>query len=134
MKDKNRQSLERNILACLILYPAKMDHLRVKSTDFKYERGLFLFMQTFYERYNTFDLTLMSNVCSQKVKMIERCTDIISRDFSVALFEQYQDALLEVIATSDKLKRQRLAIYNLTNRFMCGTISVEELKKGVEEL
>ena len=124
---KKQYDLEVSILSCILQKPELMKKVRLEDSDFKKTQRLWQFMKSFYEKFETFDLTLMFSVCKNQEQMMmyfEWLWDCYpSSEF---VFEKLQDQMIKL---RSETKRERMIadkVFKLANDFYVGQMTYLE--------
>lgn len=126
--------LELSILSCLIQKPELMDKLILEEKHFKKHKRIFKFMESFYEKFKTLDITLMCSICKDKYKMVDYLVLIMDYEPITFLFDEYQKMLIDLYNESEKEKWTIERIYDLSNDLYVRKISVEEFKVKLKRI
>lgn len=122
-----KYDLEVSILSCILQKPELMKKVRLEDSDFKKTQRLWQFMKSFYEKFETFDLTLMFSVCKNQEQMMlyfEWLWDCYPS--SEDIFEKLQDRIIKL---RDETKRERMIaekVFKLANDFYVGKLTYLE--------
>ena len=122
--------LELNILSCLLQKPEFMNELKLEDKHFvKYQR-LWQFMKSFYNKYGTFDIVLMCNICTDR-KYIMYYIEQMLRTPALPildLFNLYQDQIIKKFEQDDIDKFIINEVYKMAGDLLLDNISIEEFE------
>lgn len=126
--------LELSILSCLLQKPNLMNELILEDKHFvKYQR-LWQFMKAFYEKFKTFDITLMYSVCKNKYQITSFIVALVEAEPLVSLFNTYQKQLIDLYEEKKKDKIMIETIYKLANDLYVRNITLDKFKNEIERI
>lgn len=126
--------LELSILSCLLQKPTLMNELILEDKHFvKYQR-LWKFMKAFYEKFKTFDITLMFSVCKNRYQLMSFMMTLIEAEPLVSLFNTYQKQLIDLHEENKKEKAMINVIYKLANDLYVRNITLDEFKNEIDKI
>lgn len=126
--------LELSILSCLLQKPSLMNEMILEDKHFINHKKIWLFMKTFYKKFNNFDLTLMVNISKDKYRIIEYILWLVDKEPAPSLFNEYQKQL---IIKYNELKKDKWIIekiYELANDLYIRNIEVKDFKNEVNKI
>jgi hypothetical protein len=126
--------LELSILSCLLQKPNLMNEVILDDKYFIKHKKIWLFMKSFYKRFNNFDLTLMVNISKNKYRMGEYIAWLIDQEPSISLFNEYQKQLIEEFNKNQNEKLIINKIYELSNDLFVGNINLQDFKNEFYKL
>lgn len=130
----NYYDLEINVLSCLIQKPTLMKILILEDKHFIKHQKLWQFMKAFYNKFETFDLILMFNVCKNKYEIIQYIEWLTKVEPAISNFDKYQKQLIELYNQKqderDKIKR----IYELANDLYVGRLEIDIFKNKINDI
>lgn len=131
----DQTTLERAIIACLLMKPELTDQLIIKPSDFTKHRGLLTFLQNFYKQFHNYDLTLMSVVAINKAQFASEITDIITYTLPIiANFVAYQERLTALQTGEAEEKKKIAHAISEARRLQAREISFAEFKNSINTL
>lgn len=116
--------LEVNILSCLLQRPELMKNSKLEDKHFIKHQQLWKFMQSFYKKFQTFDIVLMANVCKNKYSLIKYISMLLDVEPAPSNFELYQQQLIELYNKNELEKNATNKIYDLANDLYVGNIDI----------
>ena len=125
--------LEMNILTCLLLKPELMNNLKLEDKHFIKTQRMWQFMKAFYKKFETFDVALMYNVCSDKYRLSQFIEQLLDNPAFVYNFDKYQMQLINLYNQKREERYIIKDIYKLSNDLLVGNISWEFFYKKIEE-
>lgn len=127
-------SLELDILSCLVQKPELMDKVKLEEKHFIKYRMLWVFLKAIYKKFGDFDLTIMTTVSQNKFKIIDYIVLLIDREPAPSKFETYQNLLLELYQEKKRERFLKDKIYKLATELYVGELDLEsfeiKLKSG----
>lgn len=127
-------SLELDILSCLIQKPGLMDKVKLEEKHFIKYKMLWVFLKAIYKKFGDFDLTIMTTVSQNKFKIIDYIILLIDREPAPSKFETYQNLLLELYQEKKRERFLKDKIYKLATELYIGELDLEsfetKLKSG----
>ena len=127
-------NLEMSILSCILLKPELMEQVIFEDKHIVSRQRLWQFMKAFYERYKTFDIQLMYSICKDKWQIVENIVQLLEYEPSAVLFETYQKQLIDLYNEGQENKIKIEKAYKLANELYVRKITIEEFKKGINEV
>lgn len=124
-------NLEISILSILLQYPEYMNKLIIDDKYFIKQKKIWLFMKSFYKRFENFDLNLMYSVCKNKYHLISHIEQLVLSEPCPNLFEDYQKQLIREYDELKKDKWIREKVFELANDFYATNISFERFKREI---
>jgi hypothetical protein len=131
---KKYDNLELRILSCLMIKPDLMDKVIVEDKHFKIYKRLWLFMKTFYKKFETFDCELMYSVCKDKYQIINYLEFLMDLEPSTRNFNKYQKLLIEQYEETERDKMIIDKVYEWANELYVRNMSVDRFKELVDRL
>lgn len=126
--------LELSVLSCLLQKHDLMNEVILDDKYFIKHKKIWLFMKSFYKKFECFDLTLMVNISKNKYRMGEYIAWLIDKEPSISLFKQYQEQLIEEFDKNQKEKLIINKIYELSNDLFVGNINLQDFKNEFYKL
>ena len=126
--------IELDIMACLLLKPELMEKLKVQDEHFTKHKRLWIFMRTFYEKFKTFDISLMYSACKDKYQIVQSIEILLNREPTSINFEKYQDLLIEQHAENRYEKWLILKICELSDSLYLKQINTSEYASKLRNL
>ena len=126
--------LELSILSCILQKPELIKNNRLDDKYFIKHKKIWLFMKSFYKKFNNFDLTLMMAVSKNKHRMIEYIIWLIDKEPTTKMFDLYIDELIEEYKELEQNKYIREKIYELATDLYLKNIDVKDFKKRCNEI
>ena len=127
-------NLELSIMSCLLQRPELMENVFLEDKHFIKYRALWLYMKSFYEKFKTFDLVLMTSVSTNKTKFINYIVELLELEPAPSLFGEYQKTLIELYNQNKKEKEMIDNIYKLVNDLYFKKINLDDFKKELDDL
>lgn len=126
--------LEINILSCLLQKPELMKQIKLEDKHFIKHQQLWKFMKSFYEKFGTFDLVIMFNICRNKNKIMSYIEWLVEVEPSVSNFEKYQDLLIELYKKNEEEREKVSRIFDLTMKLYNSSISLADFKEEIKNI
>lgn len=126
--------VELDIMACLVLEPSLMEKIRVTDEHFTKHKRLWIFMKTFYDKFKTFDISLMYSACKDKYQMVSCIEMLLDRTPTKNNFEKYQDLLIEQHTENRYEKWLILKICELSDNLYLKRINTSEYASKLRNL
>ena len=92
------------------------------------------FMKTFYEKFKTFDINLMTSICKDKWQVINYIMVLMDYEIITSNFDKYQKRLIELYDESEKENWVIEKIYDLANKLYVKSIDLEEFELKKEKI
>ena len=112
---KKYDDLELSILSCLLQRPELMKDVILEDKHFKKHLNIWIFMKSVYEKFGTFDLTIIINISKNRYQMSEYIMWLYDKEPAPSLFDLYQKQLIDEFEKSEKDKYIINNIYILAN-------------------
>ena len=126
--------LELSVLFCLLQRPELMKNVLLEDKDIKKHLNIWIFMKSVYEKFGTFDMTIIINITKNRHQMCEYIMWLYDKEPAPSLFEMYQKQLIDEFEKSEKDKYIINNIYILANDLFVGNISTETFKEKCDEI
>ena len=126
--------LELSILSCLLQRPELMKNVILEDKHFKKHLNIWIFMKSVYEKFGTFDMTIIINITKNRHQMCEYIMWLYDKEPAPSLFEMYKKQLIDEFEKSEKDKYIINNIYILANDLFVGNISTERFKEKCDEI
>lgn len=120
--------LEISILSCLLQKPKLMEKVILCDNHFIKHKKMWLFMKSFYKKFQNFDLALMYSVCKNKYHLMSYIEMLLDAEPSPSLFDTYQQQLIDLYNQTKKEKYLKEKIYSLANDLYIGNLNLEEFE------
>ena len=131
---KAKGDIELDIMCCLLLKPELMKKIRVEDKHFVKHKRLWIFMENFYNRFKTFDISLMNSVCKDKYQLLTSIEMLLDREPTAINFERYQDLLIQQYSENRYEKWVILNICDLSDKLYLGEVKVSEYVSKVAKI
>ncbi|MBR1653658.1 MAG: hypothetical protein IJ690_02010 [Clostridia bacterium] len=128
------EDLELSIMSCLLCKPKLMENIIVEEKHFKKHKGLWKFMNAFYDKFKTFDISLMYSVCKDKYHIVNYIELLIDYEPAPSNFMKYQERLIEIYEESEKEVWIINKIYDLSNLLMIRKINLKEFEEKLKNI
>ena len=126
--NKKYNELELSILSCLLQRPELMKEVKLENKYFINYKKLWIFMKSFYEKFEDFDLVLMVSVAKDKYHIIEYIKILVDLEATPSNFKKYQDLLIEQYKQKKKEVFLKERIFKLATDLYVGNIDIEKFK------
>lgn len=126
--------LEISLLSCILIKPELMEEVVLDDKYFVKTKRIWLFMKSFYKKFGTFDLTLMCSVVKEKYQLVNYLEKILDVEPTPALFQKYQQQLIDLYNEKEKDKIIIEKTYELANELLLRNITPFEFKKQIDYL
>ena len=126
--------LEISLLSCILIKPELMEEVVLDDKYFIKTKRIWLFMKSFYKKFGTFDLTLMCSVVKEKYQLVNYLEKILDVEPTPALFQKYQQQLIDLYNEKEKDKIIIEKTYELANELLLRNITPFEFKKQIDYL
>lgn len=130
----NYTDLEIIILSCLLQRPELMKDTILEDKYFIKHKNIWIFMKSFYSRFQNFDISLIMSICKNKYKMAEYITWLIEQEPTPSLFKQYEKQLIDLYNETKKEKWIIEKVYSLSNDLFVRNIKVSEYIDKVKQI
>ena len=127
-------NLERSLLSCILINPKLMETTILEDKYFVNYQRIWKFMQAFYKKFQTFDITLMCSVCKNQYKFIQYIIDILEEEPTSNNFELYQKQLIDLYNEEEKERCLIKKIYEITCDLWVRNINTKQFKEKIENL
>ena len=127
-------NLEISVLSCILQKPELMEKTKLNEVHFTKHRKMWLFMKSFYEKFKMFDLVVMYKIINNKYHFVEYMKWIVEVEPSPALFELYEEQLIQAYEQKKQDKWLIEKIYCLTNDLMVGNVELLNFREKVNQL
>ena len=128
------EDLEINILSCLLQRPELMNKVILEDKHFIKHNKYWKFMKAFYNKFKTFDKTLMYQIVKNKFEFFKYLIWLYEVEPAPSRFELYQKQLIELYNESKKNKWIIENVFDLANDLYVREISVNDFKNKVNEI
>lgn len=88
--------IERAVLNCFFTNPKLIETTKLESKHFKKNHRLFNFLKAFYNKYKSFDISLIGSHCDDPGKVIDYIADIMDSTSVASRFPLYERRLIEM--------------------------------------
>lgn len=126
--------LEFQVMSCFLQKPELIKETILEDKHFIKHRRLWIFMRTFYDRFENFDLSLMYDIVDKKDMFLDYMVRIYDFELLPHRFKEYEKRLIESYEESKKEKWIISKIYELANRLYVRDISVDKFKSLINEI
>lgn len=126
--------LELATLACLFLHPEKMETTILEDKHFKNRGAVWIYMKTFYQKFKTFDLSLMTSFAKNKNKVLDVIMVLMDYEPVPSNFKLYEKRLIEMYEQEEKEKRLIDIYYQLATDLFLGNISLHDYKEKLKRM
>lgn len=126
--------LECSILCCILIEPELINKTILEDKHFVNYQAIWKFMKAFYNKYKTFDITLMCSVCKGKYKLMRYIDDILKCEPTYCNFELYEKQLIFLYNEEEKDKWLIKKIYETTCDLWVRSITTQDFKQIIENL
>lgn len=126
--------LEGSILSCLLLKPENMEKLVLEDKHFVKYKKIWAFMKEFYNKFHSFDIVLMHSVTNNKYQIVESVRQLLEKEPSPSMFDEYQKQLLDLYNELKSDKYQIEQIFELANKLYVRQITVDEFYQKCDEI
>ena len=127
--------LEAAVLSCLLQKPELIKELKLEDKHFVSTQRIWQFMKAFYDKFETFDISLMYSVCKDKFRMISYFEWLI--DFyppTKTHFEKMQDRIIEMYEQTKKEEWITEKVFALANQLYVKNISFNEFLLKIDSV
>lgn len=131
---KQYYNLEMNILSCLLQKPSLMKQLKLEDKHFIKHQRIWQFMKAFYSKYETFDVLMMYQVCTDKFQILEYIKMLLDVEPTPVHFDKYQKQLIELYEQKREDKYIINRIFEKANDLYVGNISIDEFKEWINQI
>ena len=125
---KNYEYLEKAVLNCFIIDPNLFKKTRLEGKHFKKYSRLFNFLKNFYNKFGTFDISLMGSVCSNPSEAIDYIADIIDTTSVPGRFNLYETQLLKFYNDFNTIEE----IHILEHKLYTRELDLEDFKNELK--
>lgn len=126
--------LEINILSCLLQEPKLMQQITFEDKHIIKHQRIWQFMKAFYNKYETFDIILMYQVCKDKYQIFQYIQWLIDVEPIPSRFNLYQKQLIEAYEQKEKEKYIIQKIFSKANELYVGSVSLNDFKEYIEKV
>ena len=126
--------LELTTLACLFLHPECMEGTILEDKYFKNRRAVWIYMKTFYQKFKTFDLSLMTSFAKNKNKVLDVIMALMDYEPVPSNFKLYEKRLIEMYEQEEKEKRLIDIYYQPATDLFLGNIKLQEYKERLKRM
>ena len=126
--------LEITILSCLLQKPELMKETILQNEHFIKHKKIWMFMKSFYEKFENFDLSLMMSICKNQYRMSEYIAWLLNQEPAPSLFKQYEKQLIDLYNESKKDKWIIEKVYELVNKLFVRDITIADFKNEIENI
>lgn len=126
--------LEGSILCCLLINPNLMKEIKLKDEHFVNNQRIWLFMKKFYNKFKTFDITLMCSVCKNQKRLMAYIIDLLDYEPTTNNFELYQQQLINLYNEEEKDKWIIKKVYETTCDLWIRNITTKEFITEIAEI
>jgi hypothetical protein len=130
----NYGELELLILSCIWIKPELLKTTKLQEKHFVYNKKIFLFFKSFYEKFGFFDNELACKKASNRYKYNEYIKVIANLEPTISNFEKYVDLLLELYNESKEENYLREKVFELANDLYMKNINSKEFKERLDNL
>lgn len=127
-------NLEMRIMSCVLVKPDLMKNIIVQDKHFVKYKRLWKFLKAFYNKFQTFDCTLMYSVCKDKYQILNYIEFLLEFDCNDKNFDKYQQQLIEQYEEQQNDKIVIEKIYEWSNELYVRNISIEKFQKLVNQI
>ena len=127
-------NLEMRIMSCVLCQPDLMKQTFVREKHFVKYKRLWIFLKAFYDKFQTFDCTLMYSVCKDKYQILKYIEFLLEFDCDSKNFDKYQRQLIEQYEENTKNEIIIEKIYEWANELYVRNMSVEKFVKLVNQI
>lgn len=131
---KDYNNLELCVLGCLILNPKYMEETILEEKHFKKYKHIWIYLNSFYDRFKTFDLTLMCSFSKNRNKTLRLIMELMDYDFSYLKFKDYEARLIEMYNTSAIVEEKIERYYRLATDLYFRNISIDIFEELVDKI
>lgn len=124
--------LELTTLACLFLHPKFMEDTILEEKHFKNRKNLWIYMKTFYDKFKTFDLSLMLSFAKKRDRVSNMILNLMDYDPVSSNFKKYEKRLVEMYELEEKEKMLVDIYYQLATDLFLGNISLHDYKEKLK--
>ena len=118
------KEMEEAVLNCFICNPDLLKETRLKAKHFKKYSNFYNFMVAYYERYKSFDLSLLKSACKNPGVVLNYIADIINTTSILSHFKLYEQRLLQLYEEYYAIDE----IHKLEQKLYAREIDLDEFK------
>lgn len=125
--------LELGLLSCLIIHPEYMETTVLEEKYFKKYKNIWIYLKSFYDKFKTFDLTLMCSFSKNRDKTLNMVMGLMDCEVVCYNFKKYEQRLIDMYNQSktDEAKIQRY--YELASNVLFGNIDLATYEKEIRK-
>lgn len=126
-------NLEMRIMSCVLVKPELMKQVFVQDKYFVKYKRLWKFLKAFYNKFETFDCTLMYSVCKDKYQILKYIEFLLEYDCSSKNFDKYQKQLIEQYEQNERDKIIIDKIYEWANELYVKNMPLDKFIELVNQ-
>lgn len=131
---KKYDNLELRIMSCVLIKPELMKELFVEDKHFTQYKRLWKFLNAFYKKFETFDITLMTSVCKDKYQIINYVEWLLDLEVTPNNFDIYQKQLIDLYSEKENDKIIIEKVYEWANELYVRNMSTQKFKELTDKL
>lgn len=127
-------NLEMRIMSCVLIKPELMKQVYVQDKHFTQYKRLWKFLKAFYDKFETFDCTLMYSVCKNKYQILKYIEFLLDFESSSKNFDKYQKQLIEQYEQKEKDNIAIEKIYEWANELYVRNMSLDKFVQLINHI
>lgn len=131
---KKYKNLELTVLSCIMQKPELMQGTILKDEYFINYKRIWIFMRSFYEKYESLDFNLMFAVVKDKENFLNTMIELYDFELLPHNFKKYEQALIEAYNQNEEDVKTIERIYNLATQLYVRKIDLKEFKDKMNDV
>lgn len=131
---KKYKNLELTVLSCIMQKPKLMQETVLKDEYFINYKRIWIFMRSFYEKYESLDFNLMFAVVKDKENFLNTMIELYDFELLPHNFKRYEQALIEAYNQNEEDVKTIEQIYNLATQLYVRKIGLKEFKDKMNDV
>lgn len=131
---KKYKNLELTVLSCIMQKPELMQETILKDEYFINYKRIWIFMRSFYEKYESLDFNLMFAVVKDKENFLNTMIELYDFELLPHNFKKYEQALIEAHNQNEEDVKTIERIYNLATQLYVRKIDLKEFKDRMNDV
>lgn len=131
---KKYKNLELTVLSCIMQKPELMKETILKDEYFINYKRIWIFMRSFYEKYESLDFNLMFAVVKDKENFLNTMIELYDFELLPHNFKKYEQTLIEAYNQNEEDVKTIEQIYNLATQLYVRKIDLKEFKDRMNDV